>query len=48
MGGRISGGRRASEVGGVGHAVVLFLSLGDMARRDSRRDGGVSAHSVFK
>lgn len=48
MGGRISGGRRALEVGGMGHAVVLFLSLGDMARRDSRRDGGVSACVVFK
>lgn len=31
------------EGGGVGHAVVLFLSLGDMARRDSGRDGGVNA-----
>lgn len=31
------------EGGGVGHAVVLFLSLGDMARRDSGRDGGVDA-----
>lgn len=27
----------------MGHAVVLFLSLGDMARRDSGRDGGVDA-----
>lgn len=27
----------------MGHAVVLFLSLGDMARRDSGRDGGVNA-----
>lgn len=35
-------------MGGVGHAVVLFLSLGDMARGDSRRDGGVSARSVLK
>lgn len=36
------------EVGGVGHTVVLFLSLRDMARRESRRDGGVGACSVFK
>lgn len=36
------------EVGGMGHAVVLFLSLRDMARRESRRDGGVGACSVFK
>lgn len=29
MGGRIYRSRRGLEVGGVGHAVVLFLSLGD-------------------
>lgn len=27
----------------MGHAVVLFLSLEDMARRDSGTDGGVDA-----
>lgn len=32
----------------MGHAVVLFLSLEDMARRDSRRDSGAGACSIFK
>lgn len=31
------------EGGGVGHAVVLFLSLGDMARRNAGRNGGGGA-----
>lgn len=31
------------EGGSVGHAVVLFLPLGDVAKRDSGRDGGVNA-----
>lgn len=48
MGGRIYRSRRGLEVGGVGHAVVLFLSLGDTARRHSRRDGGASACGAFK
>lgn len=40
-GGITYGGKRALEVGGVGHAGVLFLFLGDVARRDSGADGRV-------
>lgn len=40
-GGITYGGKRALEVGGAGHAGVLFLFLGDMARRDSGADGRV-------